>query len=268
MIESWQSGVQLLLVAGSLLGSGYVWTEILRKRARGLPPLEPHTRPVAPIPWGVVVGVMLWIGFQLANSLAGPKGTPVLPSIWEVQLMCGINFLIAAVLPLALATNGRPLKGFGIYFENWRRQIAVGVKAFLAAVWPTALLLLLSLPWREETQHVYLKALRDVEHVELVVWIFVSAAIAAPLAEEMLFRVTLQSWLAERLPAWLAIGGSAAIFALAHNWRDALPLLPLALILGYVFHRTRSYWACVTAHALFNAANLTMALLSEFPAAG
>jgi membrane protease YdiL (CAAX protease family) len=35
----------------------------------------------------------------------------------------------------------------------------------------------------------------------------------------------------------------------------------LALILGYIYYRLRSYVALVVAHALFNAMNIALALL-------
>jgi len=42
-----------------------------------------------------------------------------------------------------------------------------------------------------------------------------------------------------------------------------LPLVPLALILGYVYYRRHSYLSVVLLHALFNGANLWLALIAK-----
>jgi uncharacterized protein len=87
--------------------------------------------------------------------------------------------------------------------------------------------------------------------------------ISAPLSEELLFRVTFQGPLEARLPLSWAITIPAFVFAGVHGLHDALPLLPLALVLGALYHLRRSYVAIVTAHACFNAAFLVLALLQR-----
>jgi membrane protease YdiL (CAAX protease family) len=53
------------------------------------------------------------------------------------------------------------------------------------------------------------------------------------------------------------------IFSVVHGVPDCFPLFPLALILGFVYHRTRSFLAVVVLHALFNATNLTLSVLNK-----
>lgn len=264
MFDSWKTAVQLVLIIGWFLGSTLVWARLLERRTSDFPAWEPPGSSSARIPAGVMLGTALWLAFQFVMKLTAAPEVPVKPSLLGVQLMCGINLVIAALWPLAMIDGRRSPADFGFSLADCRKQIDFGIQAFFAAVWPTALMLLISMAWRtQETQHSHLQALRDPENSTLVAWIVFSAVVAAPLAEELLFRVTLQSWLAERMPAALAIVGTAMMFALVHGWRDALPLLPLSLILGYLYHRTRSYWACVTAHAIFNASNLAMVLLAD-----
>jgi membrane protease YdiL (CAAX protease family) len=52
------------------------------------------------------------------------------------------------------------------------------------------------------------------------------------------------------------------IFAAVHRLPDAIPLLPLALVLGYVYQQRRSFLSIVLLHMLFNAANLILAVLT------
>ncbi|GAC1306086.1 MAG: hypothetical protein NVSMB21_08450 [Vulcanimicrobiaceae bacterium] len=87
---------------------------------------------------------------------------------------------------------------------------------------------------------------------------FTIACILAPMIEEMTFRVFFYNALTRYVSTPAAIVGSGIFFGLVHS--ASLPQLltvsiPLAvggMVLAYVYARTRSYWACVTTHALFN----------------
>lgn len=58
--------------------------------------------------------------------------------------------------------------------------------------------------------------------------------------------------------AYLALFGSAMVFAVFHTetWPAPVPLLFLALVLGWLAVRTQSLIACITLHALFNLVSL------------
>ncbi len=264
MNDSWTGDAQFLLVTTWLVGSTLVWARIADRARAGLPPLERNTESPATVPQAVILGVFGWILFLIGNRLAVAADESPTISLPGIQFMAAVNLLIAALLPILLTDGGdHKLADAGFSCQGWGRQLVIGGGAFLAAVWPTALLLVASRAWRSvETQHALLQALRESPRAELIAWIILSAVIAAPLAEEMLFRVVLQGWLSERLPGPAAIGLTAVLFALVHGWRDALPLVPLSLILGYVYYQTRRYWSCVVIHALFNATFLALQLLS------
>jgi membrane protease YdiL (CAAX protease family) len=81
----------------------------------------------------------------------------------------------------------------------------------------------------------------------------------------LLYRVVIQGWLESRITPRAAIIFVSILFAAIHSESgrpDALPILPLALILGYVYHRRHSLLAAFTLHATFNAANLALALMT------
>ncbi|HEY3964048.1 MAG TPA: CPBP family intramembrane glutamic endopeptidase, partial [Planctomycetaceae bacterium] len=94
-------------------------------------------------------------------------------------------------------------------------------------------------------------------------WIIVSAVILAPVAEELLYRVLLQGWAQGQMASWKAIVFSSFVFVVQHDPFDWLPLIPLALILSYVYNRRRSYLAVVVLHALFNGVMLALAALTK-----
>ena len=91
----------------------------------------------------------------------------------------------------------------------------------------------------------------------------VAIVIVAPIAEEIFFRgVVFNAWLRE-YGFWVALIGSSLIFALIHVSLYAfLPILMLALILGYVYHQTRSLLTVIAVHATFNAISTALLFLA------
>lgn len=85
--------------------------------------------------------------------------------------------------------------------------------------------------------------------------------IVAPVIEELFFRGVVQSRLRARGGLWgrpwIAIGVTAVCFGLAHLWvasaaHAALVLAP-ALVIGWVYERTRSIALCIALHSASNA---------------
>ncbi len=96
---------------------------------------------------------------------------------------------------------------------------------------------------------------------------FLVAVVLAPLTEEIVFRGILLSSLDRRWGSTVAIVGSSALFAAMHVSLYAIPpIFVLALILGWLFVRTRSLTVCIVAHAAFN--GIGLAALYAAKAAG
>ena len=228
----------------------------------GAAPLFPQPRETYRQSVYATLAVVAWLAMSAYGKLFAERKSPEDTTLPLIQASCVIQLAIAAFLATLLSEAGRKsLRDCGVFGVRIDRQILLGVLAFLAAIWPTGMMLIVSQWWRTvETQHPLLQVLEQNSNGEVIAWIAVSAVIAAPLAEELLFRVTLQGWLSERLSGSVAIVLTAAVFALVHGWRDALPLVPLWRALGYVFQHTRSYWACATTHAPFNGMFLCCAM--------
>jgi uncharacterized protein len=92
-----------------------------------------------------------------------------------------------------------------------------------------------------------------------------TAAVAAPLFEEYLFRGFLLTSLTRYFSSWQAIALSAVIFAAAHlSVSEILPLATLGMVLGYVYQRTGSLLAAMLLHGLWNGSSmLTLYLLAN-----
>lgn len=86
---------------------------------------------------------------------------------------------------------------------------------------------------------------------------FATAAIAAPLFEEFLFRGFLLPSLTRYMPVWVSIITSGFIFAVAHlSLSEILPLTSLGIILGVVYTRSRNLLAPMLLHSLWNSGTL------------
>ena len=82
----------------------------------------------------------------------------------------------------------------------------------------------------------------------------------APMAEEVFFRGFVLQGLLPSLGTWGAVAASAALFSVSHGAIGLLlPAFILGLLLGWLFLRAGSIWACFTAHAFQNALALSLA---------
>jgi uncharacterized protein len=92
--------------------------------------------------------------------------------------------------------------------------------------------------------------------------------VVAPLGEELLFRGVLYPAIKHAGFPRLAWWGTSVLFAAIHfNLPIFLPLLVLSLLLIWLYEQTDNLLAPLTAHALFNAANLVIFFLnSDSPA--
>ncbi len=207
----------------------------------------------------------LWLGLHLVPQFV------VDPEL-KSQELSNAGLILAIVigggttlmLIALLAGSGRlSAADFGLKWKPLTGQLHDGWFGFKLTILPMTVALAMTIPLKTpELQHPLLKLLaHDPDHVKLALIVFL-AVVIAPLSEELIFRVILQSTLSRIVRPRLAILAVAVFFSAVHGPVDALTLLPLALVLGSVFHRRHSYLAVVVIHGLFNATMLALALLS------
>jgi uncharacterized protein len=243
-----------------------MWALVLARKSLGKSPLSPQPQeqvvwPALPVCATFLVAFFLPV-FIVSLAAPGEK-----LSLAAVQWRC-VGLAAQGLVVVGLLAFAGPLRkqDFGWDLSRWRRDMLVGLAGFLASLAPVFLVtkVLADLGWRgPDDKHLFFKILDGDSGHEILGWIALSVVVVAPLAEELLYRVLLQGWSQAHIAPWKAIVFSATIFSLAHQEHDWLPLFPLALILGYVYHRTRSYLATVVLHSLFNATNLTLAVLTH-----
>ena len=99
-------------------------------------------------------------------------------------------------------------------------------------------------------------ALQSQDKVALSIF-FITASIAAPIFEEIMFRGFLLPSLTRYISVWGAIIISGLIFAIAHlSLSEVLPLATLGIILGVVYTRSRNLLASMFLHSLWNSGTL------------
>lgn len=142
------------------------------------------------------------------------------------------------------------------WLSNW---IVWGLGGYLVAIPLVVIVSLINQKiWQGEggSNPLLMLALESQDTVALIIF-FVTAAIAAPLFEEVMFRGFLLPSLTRYIPVWAAIGVSGLIFAVAHlNVSEVMPLATLGIILGVVYTRSRNLLSSMLLHSLWNSGTL------------
>jgi hypothetical protein len=90
------------------------------------------------------------------------------------------------------------------------------------------------------------------EHDWLLPFLGAGVVIMAPIAEETFFRGFLFAGLRRRLRFWPASLISAFLFALAHGPTFVVPFMAVGVILAFAYERTRTLYASIGTHFVFN----------------
>jgi len=226
------------------------------------------------IPWQVLVVGFFWMGQIIIPQIVLPLGFSVL-SIDPTQLgerdraatilisyglvaLGGIGVLYTSLQPY------RPLPSDWFRFWGSPRWLAWGIGGYLVA---TPLVVVVSLInqqiWQDRggSNPILPIALESGDQVAILCF-FLTAAVAAPLFEESLFRGFLLPSLTRYMPTWGAIGLSSLLFAIAHlSLSEVLPLATLGAVLGFVYSRSRNLLAPILLHSLWNSGTLISLLV-------
>lgn len=243
-------------------------------------PAQPIGRvPRDPAIGGLAMMIALVIGSVAGAGAAGAAASMGIDDEAYARLAAGVagNIVQVAIALLALQVvtqcNGTTPAA------KPARAIGAGVLAFLlvapvvagVSIAINAMLVALGFPKAPETSHETLRILIERHDTLLSVLTLAHVALLVPIAEEALWRGLLQPALRRAgLGGFEAVLATATLFALIH-W-SVVPaegraaglamLFTLALALGILRERTGGIIAPIALHALFNAANVALALAS------
>ncbi|MBW4643559.1 MAG: CPBP family intramembrane metalloprotease [Goleter apudmare HA4340-LM2] len=211
--------------------------------------------------------------FVLGFFLMGQLFIPLLFSLLPIQIPSGdvrlqavavlVRYVLvasAALLVLYLSIKRFfPLPEFWFSFRFQNNWFWWGLGGYCAALPIVVLVSLINQQlWqgRGGSNPLLQQALESRDSAALGIF-FLTAAIAAPLFEEVLFRGFLLPSLTRYLSVWGAILVSSLLFALAHlSLSEILPLTALGIVLGVVYTRSRSLLAPMLLHSLWNSGTL------------
>lgn len=213
-----------------------------------------------------IFAVGLIVGFFVVVAVAGgskPQGRVTLEQL--VANLALYGGLILFVLGVLVFRGANLSKNLGLRWGNWRREGLLIVAA-----------LFLALPFVYAAQWIGFRiggAQTELQPVMTYLlgnpgWqgrlaVAVIAIVAAPLAEELIFRGCLYRILKQYGGRYFALGFSALIFAVIHAHLPSLGgLFILAVALALVYEYTGSLWAPILMHALFNGMTVVIALLA------
>jgi hypothetical protein len=181
-----------------------------------------------------------------------------LPLVYGLHALAGLTYLCRAegIGPGELRRRLAPGRAGA--------ALAAGLGFFalaFAAVAAVALALGPFLRASEPPQKELLEMLARPQGPWVVVLLFLTVAVAAPVFEEVLFRGVLLPWLGARLEPrlgpgrgrLLAIAATGAAFAAMHLQPTGLPTLTtLGIVLGFAFLRTGNLLTAILVHGLWN----------------
>jgi membrane protease YdiL (CAAX protease family) len=275
-----QALVKLVLIGGipafwGLLGIGillFLGGQWLWKRERSL--LSSEQGKPWETPWdGEIVWQVLIIGFFSVGQLLLPLlfaflfgALNVNPT--ELTLRGKAYYVLASYL---LMTGGGlfvlywsiksflPLPQDWFRFQWWSNWIIWGVGGYCVAIPLVVVVSLINQQfWQGQggSNPLLFLALQAQDRVVLGIF-FLTAAIAAPIFEEIMFRGFLLPSLSRYISVWGAILISALIFAVAHlSVSEIAPLMTLGIVLGFVYSRSRNLLAPMLVHSLWNSGTL------------
>ena len=187
-------------------------------------------------------------------------GPPQVSRLAAASLATGISIAAIVALHPLISNDATPIPIMGD--KKIVEIVQAGTRAFLLSIAPIALVLAATHSLRtEETQHSLLRLISSSHTPGVLGLVVMAAVVMAPLGEELLFRVLLQSSLEQFYSPRIAIAVSSIAFCAVHGFPDSLALIPLAVVLGMTWYRTRSYWTIVFVHAVFNGVNILLTLL-------
>ena len=224
---------------------------------RAVTPDDPRWRP-GQVPWGwrrTVLGAFVAaapvVALNVVAILSPTTSTSTKPttaialSTLVITLLIDSWFVFAVWL-FSLRRSGLGWRGWG--FRRLRPAMAWAVPVSLFGLYVVESLWAWLINPKEQT--VVEQFPRSTAGLVLLA---LTACVVAPVYEEIVFRGFLFQGLAS---SWGGVWGgvaSATLFGLSHLQLDIfVPLFALGAALVWIFSYTRTLWACIALHALFN----------------
>lgn len=263
--------VGVLPTVGCLLGAATLITLITQRLLRGKDAwIAQNENKGWETPWtGEIIWQVLILGFfftgqlllpfllgQLGLNIAalGSRGRALYSMGYYVLMaVIGVSVIYASIRPYLPLPEG--------WFQfRWRSNwLLWGIGGYFCAL---PLMIGISLLnqqfWQGQggSNPLLQTVLEESDSVALIAFLL-TASVAAPIFEEILFRGFLLPSLTRYMPVWGAIALSSFVFAAAHlSLSEVLPLMTLGAMLGFVYTRSRNLLAPIMLHSAWNSVTM------------
>ena len=207
----------------------------------------------------------------LVHHFTGAKSDDNSPALLVINTLALDGSILVSVCVFLLFEHLTWAEAFG--FKTPRLRIALMWGVIVAACFlPVGLGLNKLCAEALESVHVQAPPQQAVETMRnavpggIRVFLIVFAVVIAPVAEESFFRGILYPTIKQNGFPRAALWITSLLFAAIHcNLPAFVPLAILAFALAVLYEKTGNLLACITAHSLFNAANVALLYLFQPP---
>ncbi len=233
---------------------------------RGIPrPVFP-TEKSATFGAGDMVAGLLLGAYLAMNIFAGSQKTPAVTREMIVQSCVFYSLIVIMLLSLLIVRNRNPIELFGLRWPGWKKELPLAAVALLA-IYPILTLIQEGIhsfvSEKDATQEILLFLIRATT-LEDKLLVSLMAVVFSPIAEELIFRGFLYGVARQYGGRWPAMIVTAVLFSAIHIHIPSMAaLFVFAIGLTLIYERTRSLWAPICVHMLFNAATVIYVLIAK-----
>lgn len=218
----------------------------------------------------VILGVIVFYYVMSWRALRGVDSA-LSEITTEAVLGSAVFYLIgAALVPVLLFQRANLMEYFGLSWEKWL-WIFLIVPAFLGVIYFSRVMVLFS-GWDEAVKGHFgtqlqqsVQLLMKSDDKGLILAMVFAAVIAAPIAEEVIFRGYIYPVVKRYSDGWFAALFSASLFGAVHMNLLGFPMFVIiGLAMVVLYEKSGSIWPCIFCHMAFNGMGVGMILLARF----
>lgn len=216
---------------------------------------------------GLALFSLIFLAFGISACVADERG--VEPAIDAAALVINAVMFAGLVGIVVALVRGRvsPALWLGLRWQQWVHLfwfgplVVLGMWVVMGVLQASGYLALMEEWAGGSSMQDSVELMRESKDVVVVALMAFSAAIIAPLAEEVIFRGYLYPVAKAWSGKWFGVFFSALWFSACHgNVPLILPLFLLGVILALAYEWTGSLWAAIGIHFFFNSATVLIQL--------